>query len=71
MFHEYRELITELKQKDAHFHRIFDQHNDLDNEITKLVESHADAFIIETKKKEKLKLKDDVYNMIINYKNSK
>ena len=71
MFHEDRELITELKQKDAHFHRLFDQHNDLDNEITKLVQTHTDDATIETKKKEKLKLKDELYNMIVNYKNSK
>jgi len=71
MFHEHRELITELKQKDAHFHRLFDKHNDLDNEITKLIESHADDAIVETKKKEKLKLKDTIYNNIIKYKNSK
>jgi len=71
MFHEHRELITELKQKDAHFHRLFDKHNDLDEEITKLVEAHADDVTIETKKKEKLKLKDEVYNIIIKYKNSK
>jgi len=71
MFHEHRELITELKQKDAHFHKLFDQHNDLDNEITKLVKSLADEAIIDVKKKEKLKIKDTIYNMIITYKNSK
>ncbi|KAB7886173.1 YdcH family protein [Poseidonibacter ostreae] len=71
MFHEDREIITELKQKDAHFHRLFDQHNDLDNEITKLVQSHTDDVIIETKKKEKLKLKDELYNMIVTYKKTK
>lgn len=71
MFHEDRELITELKQKDAHFHKLFDKHNDLDNEITKLVQSHVDDATIEIKKKEKLKLKDELYNMILNHKNSK
>ncbi len=71
MFHEYRDLITELKQKDAHFHKLFDKHNDLDEEITEMEKSHADQFEIEAKKKEKLKLKDDVYNMIIKYKNEK
>jgi len=71
MFHEYRELIVELKQKDAHFHKLFDQHNDLDDEINKLVKTRADEVLIDTKKKEKLKLKDTVYNMIITYKNSK
>ena len=71
MFHEHRELIIELKAKDVHFHRVFDKHNELDEEIQKLVASHADQFEIEKKKKEKLKIKDDVYNMIISYKNAK
>jgi len=71
MFHEDREIITELKQKDTHFHSLFDKHNDLDNEITKLVQAHVDDVTIETKKKEKLKLKDELYNMIVNYKKSK
>jgi len=71
MFHEYRELIAELKEKDAHFHKLFDKHNDLDNEIAKLIQSNVDEATIDIKKKEKLMLKDEVYNMIINYKNSK
>uniref|UniRef100_UPI0040484C59 YdcH family protein n=1 Tax=Aliarcobacter sp. TaxID=2321116 RepID=UPI0040484C59 len=69
MFHEYRDLITELKQKDAHFHKLFERHNELDDIIVKLEESHADQFEIETNKKEKLKLKDEIYSMIIKYKN--
>jgi uncharacterized protein len=69
MFHEHREIITELKQKDAHFHRLFDKHNDLDEEITKLEESHADQFTIEAKKKEKLMLKDEIYSIIIKHRN--
>jgi uncharacterized protein len=71
MFHEDRELVTELKQKDAHFQRLFNEHNDLDSEITKLVETNGDDVTIETKKKEKLKLKDELYNIIINYKKTK
>jgi len=71
MFHEHRELIAELKQKDKHFHRLFDKHNDLDDEIQKLEKEHAEQFSIEAKKKEKLKIKDEVYTLIINYKNSK
>ncbi|MBP7741944.1 MAG: DUF465 domain-containing protein [Aliarcobacter sp.] len=64
MFHEHRELIAELKQKDAHFHRVFEKHNDLDHEISNLEKSHADQFEIETLKKEKLKLKDEIYSML-------
>ena len=71
MFHEYRELIVELKQKDGHFHKLFDKHNELDSTISSLEESHADQFEIESKKKEKLRLKDEIYNMIIKYKSEK
>ncbi len=68
MFPEYRDLITELKQKDAHFQRLFDQHNALDEEINKLENDpvaghrHDD---IENKKKEKLQLKDELYQILL------
>ncbi len=71
MFHEYRDIITELKQKDAHFQKVFDKHNELDEEIAELEKAHADQFEVEAKKKEKLRLKDEVYNMIVKYKSGK
>ena len=55
MFPEYRDQITQLKTTDAHFVRIFDQHNALDQQI-KRMESHAEASTpvqIEQLKKEK------------------
>ena len=63
MFPEYRDLITQLKGHDAHFTRLFDKHNALDQEI-KNMESHivaATEVEIEVKKKEKLLLKDQLY----------
>ncbi len=68
MFHEYRDIITELKQQDGHFVKIFDRHNDLDEEIAEMEKNHADQFEVEKKKKEKLKLKDEVYTYIVKYK---
>ncbi|WP_428023828.1 YdcH family protein [Arcobacter sp.] len=68
MLHEYREEIAKLKASDNYFHNIFEKHNALDDEIEKLEKAHADQFEIEAKKKEKLKLKDEVYNAIIKYK---
>ena len=73
MLHEYRDEIHELKQKDTHFAKIFDKHNELDDKITKAENGDillADAEI-ETLKKEKLLLKDEAYKMIIDYKKSK
>ena len=68
MFHEYRDIITELKQKDGHFVKIFDRHNELDTEIDEMIKNHVDQFEVEAKKKEKLKLKDEVYSYIVKYK---
>jgi len=73
MLHEYRDEIHELKQENAHFAKIFEKHNELDDKITKAENGDillADAEI-ETLKKEKLLLKDEAYKMIIDYKKSK
>lgn len=63
MFPEYRDLITRLKTENAHFTRLFDEHNELDQRIKNLearIELGTDAEI-ETLKKEKLNLKDQLY----------
>lgn len=63
MFPEYRDLITQLKTTDNHFVRLFDKHNELDQQI-KNMESHVTAGTpeeIEVLKKEKLLLKDQLY----------
>ena len=36
MFPEHRELITHLKNSDAHFLRLFEKHNGLDHKITSI-----------------------------------
>ncbi len=66
MFPEYRDLITELKSSDAHFSRLFDKHNALDQKIHNM-ETHVEPGTheeIETLKKEKLLLKDQVYQVL-------
>jgi hypothetical protein len=63
MFPEHRELITQLKNNDHHFTRLFDKHNELDQKI-KNMETHVEAGTpveIENLKKEKLALKDQIY----------
>ncbi len=66
MFPEYRDLITRLKTEDAHFTRLFDKHNEIDQKI-KNMESHIETgspVEIENLKKEKLKLKDELYHIL-------
>lgn len=74
MFHEHRELITELKQSDAHFAKLFDEHNDLDTEIDKLerdvVKHTSRDEEIEEMKRKKLHLKDEIYRILESKKQS-
>ena len=66
MFPEYRELISKLKQQDAHFARLFDEHNALDDKITGLVNNPVTSGLdeIEELKKEKQQLKDRLYEIL-------
>ncbi|MFA6145511.1 MAG: DUF465 domain-containing protein [Sulfurimonas sp.] len=73
MLHEYRDVITHMKENNAanaHFLKIFDRHNDLDNQITKAENGEVPMtdMELEVLKKEKLLLKDQAYAMIIDYK---
>ena len=72
MLHEYRDEIHDLKQKDAHFSRIFEKHNELDQKVE---DAEANRVILtdvelEILKKEKLLLKDEAYKIIMDYKKS-
>ncbi|WP_296404857.1 DUF465 domain-containing protein [Psychrobacter sp.] len=64
MFHEHRDLISELKNTDTHFQKMFKEHNDLDNQIDKLendvVKSVSREDEIEEMKRRKLLLKDQI-----------
>ena len=67
MFPEYRDLMTKLKGHDLHFTRLFDKHNELD-QLIKNMESHivgASHEEIETLKRQKLALKDELYTCLL------
>lgn len=73
MLHEYRDIITHMKENEAanaHFLKIFHKHNELDDQIAKA--EKGDIILtdmeLETLKKEKLKLKDEAYAIILKYK---
>lgn len=64
MFPEYRELISKLKHTDRHFSQLFESHNALDQRIRN-IEAHIETGTpeeIETLKKQKLQLKDQLYS---------
>ncbi|ANV97788.1 hypothetical protein BBW65_02760 [Helicobacter enhydrae] len=66
MLHEYREEIKQLKQSNAHFAKIFDEHNELDQKLENIEKGILFATDTEVNllKKEKLKLKDEIYMML-------
>ncbi len=73
MLHEYRDIITHMKQNEAanaHFLRIFDKHNALDDQINKAENGDIPMtdLEIEKLKKEKLLLKDEAYGILMQYK---
>ena len=73
MLHEYREEISILKQQNAHFAKIFERHNELDQKAKDADEGrlHLNDVELEQIKKEKLLLKDEALMIILKYKKEK
>jgi len=73
MLAEYRDEIHDLKMSNAHFAKIFEKHNELDQKTTDADEGRSTLtdMEVEVMKKEKLLLKDEALMMILEYKKSK
>ena len=69
MLHEYRDEISVVKQENAHFAKIFDEHNELDQKIQDIAEGreHATDMELSELKRRKLELKDEAYAMVMEY----
>lgn len=66
MFPEFRDLIQQLREDNPHFARLFEQHEELDREICLLEQDPVNVINIdiETLKRQKLKLKDELYRLL-------
>ncbi|QBG36290.1 YdcH family protein [Litorilituus sediminis] len=65
-FPEYNDEIHYLKMNDNHFARLFAEYHEIDQEVHRIeqgVENTCDDYL-ETKKKERLLLKDKLFVMI-------
>ncbi|EMD8592170.1 DUF465 domain-containing protein [Salmonella enterica] len=72
MFPEYRELISRLKNEDAHFSVLFHRHNELDHEITREEARPApDSLLLMKMKRDKLHLKDEMQRILSAYPSDK
>ena len=68
MLHEYTDLINELKKIDAHFAALCKKHDERNEKIyNKLAKSSE----LDALKKEKLKLKDEIYAKVLKFKEEK
>jgi uncharacterized protein YdcH (DUF465 family) len=59
---EYRETIHNLKISDNHFSRLFDEYHEIDHEVHRI----ETGIYLESKKKQRLHLKDELLQMIKN-----
>ncbi len=71
MFPEFRDLIQELRDNNPHFSKIFEDHEQLDREISQLELDpvHQINDDIEALKRKKLRLKDEMYHLLRNAQN--
>ena len=70
--HEFPKLhdaMEELKTQNDRFRTMFDEYHRLTGEIERLEEEDlpVDDFTIETMKKKRVRLKDQIYHMVIGY----
>ena len=76
LLHDFPNLVDEihaLKTESLHFSRLFDDYHHVTKEVERLEEEDipVDDFTIEDLKKKRIKLKDELYQMIVSHKNGK
>ena len=66
MFPEFKDLIPKLREDNPHFAKMFEQHEQLDREVNLLEQNPVNQIRddIELLKRQKLKLKDQMYLML-------
>ncbi|MFC6051938.1 hypothetical protein A6M14_11005 [Acinetobacter sp. Ac_877] len=70
MFPEFRDIIQKLREDNAHFAKMFEDHEILDKEINQLEQNPVNLIndSIESLKRQKLKIKDEMYRLLCNFK---
>lgn len=70
MLSQYNDIIPAIKEANSHFATIFEKHEELNKKIDEVEagREHLEHEELELLKKEKLKLKDEAYAIILDYK---
>lgn len=65
-FPEFADTIHTLKENDAHFRRLFEEYHTINRSIHRLEagEDHASQFDEEDLRKQRMRLKDELYAML-------
>lgn len=71
-FPEFLDVIQVLRTSDSSFSQMFDQYHNLTGEVERLEEEDVpvDDFTIEEMKKVRVKLKDQMYKMMVSHHNT-
>lgn len=66
MFPEFRDSIQQLREDDPHFAKLFEDHEELDKQISRLELDPVNLINedIEQLKRKKLKIKDEMYKLL-------
>lgn len=69
-FPEFNQAIHDLKVGNHHFARIFEEYHKLTTDVERLEEEDVpvDDFTIEDMKKRRIRLKDELYAMLVAYR---
>ena len=65
-FPDFADAIHTLKETDAHFRRLYDEYHSVNRAVHRLEigEDHASQFDEEALRKERIKLKDEIYALL-------
>ena len=67
-FPEHKDSIHELKLNNAHFKKLYDEYHDLDKRVYRIEAEDEKAVSdehLEDLKKQRIKLKDELYSMLV------
>lgn len=69
-FPEYKDAIHELKETNHHFSRLFDEYHRVNKDIQRIEENEEPVtdIVLEDMKKQRLKLKDELYAILRTHK---
>lgn len=65
-FPEHKDAIHRLKMENAHFHKLMEKYEEIDKHVFRIEDGSepSDDAYVETLKKQRLVLKDEIYQML-------